>query len=170
MTVEIGGITWNEPALSLSFHDWPPPEVVRIHPVRGPLEGGTVVTVFGTGFSASDECVFNTSNGVYEWPLSTFWNSTTVQCAAPPLNVSLSGHGVGSVNDEIAGVWIRETLSGHGLRSGLVARYWYHPTPSFVSITPDFIQDVDVELQPLSTVTFVVEGMRFVDYEVCRVI
>ena len=55
ITVEIGGTEWNTSGLSLNLHDHSPPEVVRIYPVRGPLEGDTIITVFGAGFQDSDE-------------------------------------------------------------------------------------------------------------------
>lgn len=142
ITVEIGGTEWNTSGLSLNLHDHSPPEVVRIYPVRGPLEGDTIITVFGTGFQDSDECVFNTSNGMFVSSI-TFWNSSTVQCGTPPLNVTLNRYG--SVNDEIAEVWIQETSTGQALRSGFRARFWYHPTPTFDRITPDVIQDIDVD-------------------------
>eukprot|EP01084_Bolivina_argentea_P276842 472468_1 len=162
ITIWIAGhATFNDIDFTLSFYNDPAPNIHSIHPIRGPIEGNTIITVNGTGFKDTDKCVFNTSNGIYETSLHTYNNSMVIQCLSPQLNINANND---NIDDQTAQLFIRETATVYEFYTGVNSEFWYYPTPIFTEISPNSIQDIDLTYHNLSVITLYMEGERFIDY------
>jgi alpha-tubulin suppressor-like RCC1 family protein len=83
-----------------SYAVGPTPKVTRVSPVTGPDEGGTVVTITGSGFTGATEVIF----GVCPATDYAVNSDTSITATSPPcsgegrIKVTTFGTGVGGIN------------------------------------------------------------------------
>ena len=78
----MNGIDWFDNATSVQF-SWHPPIVISsINPPFGDVNGGTVITIYGSNFVNGIYCRFGNST-VYDLVLATFVSNSEVSCVTP---------------------------------------------------------------------------------------
>lgn len=98
------------------------PTLVSVAPASGPADGGTALTLTGTGFQANAAGVNAVLIGGQAAANIVTVNDTTITCEAP------AGTAGESVDVE---------LSNANGTASLVDGYDYHPEPTLVSVAPD---------------------------------
>ena len=111
-----GGTSATSPSDLFSYD--PVPTVTSATPAAGPLTGGTVVTVTGTGFVAAPTVLFGSRSAT----TVVVVNTTTLRATAPA--------GTGSVDTTV-------TTPGGTSTSGPSDTFRYDPAPTVTGITPD---------------------------------
>ena len=83
MSTVDGGITLEDAFIVLA--DNPQPNITSISPTAGPLEGGTLVTIFGNGFQAPMQVFFGdlTATDVNIFDDTTPANQDRITCVSP---------------------------------------------------------------------------------------
>ncbi|MBI4859014.1 MAG: IPT/TIG domain-containing protein, partial [Candidatus Riflebacteria bacterium] len=116
--VQVGSTTNGTITAVQAFTYNPLPEITGVNPNNGPQEGGTSVTLTGSGFGGTVTVQFGTVNA-------------TVTSLSPTQIICTTGRSPTSGTKDV-----KVTSSTHGIRT-LTNGYTYNPTPQFFSINPN---------------------------------
>jgi len=120
-TVSITG-DFTDCANSLDFQYYAPPSVDHIVPIYGPMNGRTIITVFGKNFVDYDQylrCSIGTKSVA-----AIYLSPTLLYCVAPSSDVV------------IAAMPFRITMNDQQTTSERT-KYWYYPVPAIMKLNPD---------------------------------
>ena len=101
------------------FFRVPRPNITRMNPTAGPLSGGVIVHVHGTGFTTRSRCRF----GLLPSVATTFWSDSLITCRTPAVS-SENVH------------WLSVTNDGYRYVQGNDTRFTFSNAPMVYAIAP----------------------------------
>jgi len=107
-----------ETVLKEGFTYNPGPSISSVSPNMGPLEGGTVITIIGTGFLSKADVLIGGAEALYEQVMSP----TKIKVETPPSN---------------AGIKDVVVINRDGQKVTLEKAFTYNPLPQITKVIPD---------------------------------
>ncbi|CAM9659624.1 unnamed protein product, partial [Ectocarpus sp. 13 AM-2016] len=134
---DLGSTTVTNDSSSSSFMFTEDPVVLAAFPTSGPAEGGTRVTLTGSGFQDLPElgCRFGATAVDVR---ATFVSPTEVVCSVPEQSLEWIDSSRTKASSPPRGATVRVAVTLNGQNYSLrMAQFTYYPTPEIFSVSPD---------------------------------